>query len=88
MFAHGHQDGRNNSMQNFIGLTRKWIDYICLAHYHSAAVKEFQGCRVFINGSIVGTEQYAFGKRLFSKPTQKLLIFDKTDTVQDIDIAL
>lgn len=88
MFAHGHQDGRNNSMQNFIGLTRKWIDYICLAHYHSAAVKEFQGCRVFINGSIVGTEQYAFGKRLFSKPTQKLLIFDKSDTVQDIDIAL
>jgi hypothetical protein len=88
MFSHGHQDGRNNSMQNFIGLTRKWVDYICLAHYHSAAVKEFQGCKVFINGSIVGTEQYAFGKRLFSKPSQKLLIFDKSDTVQDIDIAL
>lgn len=89
MFAHGHQDGRQNSMQNFIGLTKKWIDYICLAHYHNAAVKEFQGCKVFINGSIVGTESYAFGKRLFSKPSQKLLIFNTgDDSVVDVDIAL
>ena len=44
---------------------------------------------MFINGSIVGTEQYAFGRRLFSKPSQKLLIFkDKCDDVVDIDISL
>ena len=76
-------------MQNFIGLTQEWIDYIFLAHYHNSAVKEFQGCKVFINGSIVGTEQYAFGKRLFSKPSQKLIIFSKdTNNIQDIDINL
>lgn len=87
MFAHGHQDNKVASMQNFIGLTREWVDYICLAHYHNSATKEFQGCRVFINGSLVGTEQYAFGRRLFSKPSQKLLIFNNfDDTVQDIDI--
>lgn len=89
MFAHGHQDGRNSSMQNFIGLTREWVDYICLAHYHSPATKDYQGCKVFINGSIVGTESYAFGKRLFTKPSQKLLIFSNdSDTIQDIDISL
>ena len=89
IFAHGHQDGRNSSYQNFIGLTQQWVDYICLAHYHNPASKDFQGCKVFINGSIVGTEQYAFGKRLFTKPSQKLLIFRKdTKTVQDIDINL
>ena len=89
IFAHGHQDGRNSSYQNFIGLTQQWVDYICLAHYHNPASKDFQGCKVFINGSIVGTEQYAFGKRLFAKPSQKLLIFRKdSKTIQDIDINL
>lgn len=89
LFAHGHQDGRNCSCQNFVGLTKEWIDYICLAHYHNPASKDFQGCKVFINGSIVGTEQYAFGRRLFSKPSQKLLIFRKdSKTIQDIDINL
>lgn len=89
MFAHGHQDGKKSSVQNFISLTKEWVDYICLAHYHSPAVNDFQGCKLFINGSIVGTEQYAFGKRLFSKPSQKLLIFNENrDDVLDIDIAL
>ena len=89
LFAHGHQDSKTTSVQNFIGLTQEWIDFIFLAHYHNSAVKEFQGCKVFINGSIVGTEQYAFGRRLFSKPSQKLLIFkDNCDDVVDIDINL
>lgn len=89
MFCHGHNDGRNSSYQNFIGLTQEWVDYICMAHYHNSAAKEFQGCRVFINGSIVGTESYAFGRRLFSKPSQKILIFNRSNNnVQDIDIAL
>lgn len=89
LFAHGHQDSRNGSMQNFVGLTREWVDYICLAHYHNPATKEFQGCKVFINGSIVGCESYAFGKRLFTEPSQKLLIFTEDNTdIQDIDINL
>lgn len=89
MFCHGHNDGRNSSYQNFIGLTQEWVDYICMAHYHNSAAKEFQGCRVFINGSIVGTESYAFGRRLFSKPSQKILIFNRSNNnVQDIDVAL
>lgn len=89
MFCHGHNDGRNSSYQNFIGLTQEWVDYICMAHYHNSAAKEFQGCRVFINGSIVGTESYAFGRRLFSKPSQKILIFNTSNNnVQDIDVSL
>lgn len=89
MFCHGHNDGRNNSFQNFVGLTREWVDYICIAHYHNPAAKEYQGCKVFVNGSIVGTESYAFGRRLFARPSQKLLIFNSwNDDIQDIDIAL
>lgn len=89
MFCHGHLDGRNQGFQSFIGLTREWVDYICLAHYHNPAEKDFQGCKVFINGSVVGTEQYAFGKRLFTKPSQKLLIFqENSNNIIDIDISL
>lgn len=89
LFAHGHQDNKNASMQNFVGLTREWVDYVCLAHYHNPAVKDYQGCKVFVNGSIVGVEQYAFGRRLFTKPSQKLLIFSlDSENIVDIDIAL
>lgn len=89
MFCHGHNDGRNNSYQNFIGLTQEWVDYICMAHYHNPASKDFQGCKVFINGSIVGTESYAFGRRLFTKPSQKLIIFNEGNSnISDIDISL
>lgn len=88
IFAHGHQDPKNSSFQNFIGLTRQWVDYIFLAHYHTPAQKDYQGCKVFVNGSIVGTESYAFGKRLFSEPSQKLVIFDtKNNDIIDINIA-
>lgn len=88
MFAHGHLDNKNGSVQNMIGLTREWVDYICLAHYHNPAEKDYQGTKVFINGSIVGTENYAFSRRLFTKPSQKLLILNNLDDIVDIDIAL
>lgn len=88
IFAHGHQDSINSSWQNFIGMTKEWVDYIMLAHYHNPKEKAYNGSIVFVNGSIVGTEQYAFGRRLFSEPTQKLLIFNNTKTYQDINISL
>lgn len=89
MFAHGHQGNKNSSFQEFIGLTREWVDYICLAHYHSPAIKDYQGCKIIINGSIVGSEQYAFSRHLFTKPSQKLLIFqENSSNIIDIDIGL
>lgn len=84
-FAHGHEDSINQAFQNFIGATREFIDYALLAHYHNPKEKMFQDCRVIVNGSLVGTEQYALSKRLFSTPTQKLLIIDNNTF---IDISL
>lgn len=88
VFAHGHQDSINSSWQNFIGMTKEWVDYIILAHYHNSKEKTYNGSVVFVNGSLVGTESYAFGRRLFSDPVQKLLVFNNTDTYQDININL
>ena len=76
MFAHGHNVNINTAYQIMTGATKQFIDYICLAHYHSEKVKNFQGARVVVNGSIVGTEQYALSRGLFSAPTQLLMIFE------------
>ena len=86
-FMHGHQDSINSVMQNCVGATKEYPDYIFIGHIHNLKQKSFQNCQVYANGSIVGTEQYALGKRLFSDPAQKLLIFDKTN-VLDINIML
>lgn len=87
VFVHGHLDNPNQIFQNMVGATKEFIDYALLAHYHCEKVKSFQGFKVFVNGSIVGTEQYALSKRLFSKPAQTLLIFDNEDLI-DISINL
>lgn len=89
MFAHGHHDSINRSFESFIGASREFIDIGLLGHYHSNKTKTFNGFRIFVNGSIVGTEQYALSKRLFSEPEQKLLIFDNPgDNIIDININL
>ena len=81
MFAHGHNDNTNKVFQSFIGATEEYIHYVLLGHYHCEKVKNFQNMRVFINGSIVGTDDYAASKRLYTKPSQMLLVFDRDNVV-------
>ena len=44
-------------------------------------MKSYQNARVIVNGSIVGTDSYALSKRLFSKPSQVMLVFDEDNTI-------
>ena len=81
MFAHGHNDNTNKVFQNFIGATEEYINYVLLGHYHQEKVKNFQNMRVFINGSIVGTDDYAASKRYYTKPSQMLLVFDEDNVI-------
>ena len=81
MFAHGHNDNPNRIFQSFIGATEEYIHYVLLGHYHNEKVKNFQNMRVFINGSIVGTDDYAASKRLYTKPSQMLLVFDADNVI-------
>lgn len=87
MFAHGHLENTNKCVDAFAGATKQFIDYIFLSHFHSAKEKSYNGSKVFVNGSIVGTEQYALSKRLFSPAEQKLVIFE-ADNVLDLNINL
>jgi len=80
--AHGHRDNLNTILQGYIGATRKFIDYICVGHYHESKMKTFQGAKVFVNGSICGSSTYSISKRLFGDPEQTLLIFSGNNLAQ------
>lgn len=88
MFAHGHNDCVDKSLQNFVGATKQFVNYGFFGHFHSEKMKSFQNYRVFINGSIIGTDSYAFSKRLFNEPSQKLIIFKPNNLIYDISIKL
>ena len=87
MFSHGHLDQKNRVFQNYVGATKEFVDYIFLGHYHAGEQKTFQHCTLFVNGSIVGPDQYARDNRMFGDPSQKLLVFDGDDVI-DIDLGL
>lgn len=88
VFVHGHQDNVNASVQNYTAATKGYVDYVCLGHYHSTKAKTFQNSKVFVNGSIIGTDDYAMSRRLFGVAEQTLLVFDGDDLVNvTIDLS-
>jgi hypothetical protein len=86
-FVHGHLDNVSTILQSLTFGTDIIADYVFLGHYHSAKMKEYQSKKVFLNGSILGTDSYALNHRLFAKSSQTLLIFDGNDEI-DIRINL
>lgn len=87
VFAHGHQDSVNSVVQAYSAATRRHIDYVCLGHYHSTKMKTFLNSKVFINGSVMGTDEYAMSHRLFGIPEQTLLVFSGENLI-NITIGL
>lgn len=85
-FMHGHEDQKCKILQNVVGATREWIDVVCCGHYHKSAEHTYQDMKLYVNGSLCGTGPYALKNRLFSKPSQKLLLFD--GNITDININL
>ena len=62
-------------------------DIVILGHFHKDQTKNFQGKKVFFNGTIKGVDEYALNKRLFGSPSQSLVIFDEEE-VFDIPMEL
>ena len=80
-FAHGHNDNYNQAVQNYCGMLKKYIKYICFAHFHSKKEKSFMGAKVIVNGSLCGIDSYAFSKRLGDDPEQVLLVFEDNNLI-------
>lgn len=84
-FSHGHNDSISSSISDYSLATGIRADYVILGHYHSDKATAIQGCKVYVNGSLIGSNNFALSKRLFSKPSQMLLIFDNDN---EIDIRI
>jgi len=80
-YVHGHLDKINTVFQNLGGLLRVQLDYIFMGHYHVAKMKEFQGGKVFVNGSLKGLDPYALNNRYMGRASQFLLILDEDNEI-------
>ena len=89
LFAHGHLDNPTQAVQEISGIVSSMpgaptkVSYFILGHYHSEKMKSYQGCRVIVNGSFCGTDEFALSKRLFSSPSQTLLVFNGQNLVEE-----
>ena len=86
-FEHGHLGSPNTKFQELAFATNIVPDYIFIGHFHHTAMKEFQGKKMFVCGSLKGADDYSLSKRLFSKPSQTLVIFEDDNELR-IDINL
>lgn len=80
-FVHGHLDKKDKVLVDLSIATNKIIDYVCLGHYHEAKSYPTGSSRTFINGTLKGVDSYALNNRLFSKPSQTLLVFDNENII-------
>ena len=92
--VHGDLDvGKSNAMLTLSMLYEKnygrKMNYLIMGHWHTTYTDETLGIKQIGVGSLCGTDEYAKNKRLFSNPSQTLLIFneDGLDSIHDIDLT-
>lgn len=81
--VHGDRDKQNSVIEKMTLLTRKSYDLMCTAHLHHFSADEHTGTKLISNSSLMGMDSYAKNLRLYSKPSQTLII-STPDNVCDI----
>lgn len=69
-------------------LLNKEPDIYLLAHTHESQSLNLAGDKVFINGTLMGVNEYAFNKGLICNPSQKVIVIDSEHTIGSYDITL
>lgn len=72
--VHGHKDKPNNFIEKLSTLTKTHYDVMFSAHLHHFYSNESSETIHVGNGSLMGTDDYAFGLRFTSKASQTLII--------------
>ena len=72
--VHGDKDTPQRLVDDMSAMTKDNYDLICSAHLHHHSEDEKNMTEIICNGSLMGTDEYAKGKRLNSKPSQTLII--------------
>jgi len=73
------------SLPQVLGIVPK---FVYAGHYHHDKVIEFGRTKVIVNGSLMGTDDYALSKRFYAEPMQKMHIFSEDGRIEyTIDIS-
>lgn len=76
--CHGDKIATDNKcVEQLENSTNVNADIIVFGHIHNPRFFTNANCEIFVNGSLMGSDEYASNKKLFSKPSQTLLILDK-----------
>lgn len=74
--AHGDQVILNKCSEQLEMATGVKPDLIILGHYHKPMMMSHYDTEIYVNGSLVSTDDYAYKKKLYNPPSQLLLIVD------------
>lgn len=75
--THGHLVKKGKIAYQLEKMIKEKVDYALLGHFHEDSTKVEYESKVYINGSICGTDMYAKSLMLHTKPCQKLLILNQ-----------
>lgn len=82
--VHGHKDKPTKVIDNLTMLTKVKFDMILTAHLHHFNADEKNETLQVSNGSLMGTDQYAFDLRLSSKPSQNIILANYRTPMYDL----
>lgn len=80
--VHGHKDKPTNVIQNMRMLTGINYDICLMAHRHHFSADESHNTMMIANGSVCGTDQFAYDLRLHSNPSQNLIVLGNDSTTE------
>ena len=81
-FVHGHNDRIGDIVQNLSLMTNKNYDAIFLAHSHHFEANEVHGTYIYMNGTMVGADNYSNRIRKTSNPSQNFFVISKEDGIK------
>lgn len=81
---HGHKDKPSSVIESISAMTGASYDLICMAHRHHFSADEQTGTLLVCNGSLMGTDTFATNLRLWSKPSQNLIIVSDDNVAEAI----
>ena len=82
--AHGQNDNINHVIEDFVKMYKIVPDEIHLGHTH--AYKDINDCNIYItvNGSLMGSDEYATNIRKATKPSQNLIVYGEDRGVYEL----
>lgn len=72
--CHGDQVSLNKCKEQMEMVLGHKLDLILLGHYHQPKMLSQYDTEVYVNGSLVSTDDYAMKKKLYNPPSQTMLI--------------